>query len=161
MSFQTPGCWAPLQKRSSFFMEKKYGLFTNDVETTSIWFNALRDETGLKVMREGMPVLLDIYARHGIRSTFYFTGYIAKRYPQVVSMILRDGHEVGLMKDRNSTWNTRRSFLRTFRARRSFLLERQPCGWEKTRPRPWWRAGSESIARWLPSGLTFFSPLGD
>jgi peptidoglycan-N-acetylglucosamine deacetylase len=75
-------------------MEKKYGLFTNDVETTSIWFNALRDETGLKVMREGMPVLLDIYARHGIRSTFYFTGYIAKRYPQVVSMILRDGHEV-------------------------------------------------------------------
>jgi peptidoglycan-N-acetylglucosamine deacetylase len=73
----------------------QYALFTTDVETTSIWFNALRDETGLKVMREGMPVLLDIYARHGIRSTFFFTGYIARLYPEVVRMVLKDGHEVG------------------------------------------------------------------
>jgi len=71
-----------------------YCLLTNDVETTSIWLNTLRDETGLKVLREGMPILLDIYSKYNIKSTFYFTGYIARLYPDIVKMVLRDGHEV-------------------------------------------------------------------
>lgn len=74
---------------------KKYCLLTNDVETTSIWHNSLRDETGKKVLEEGMPILLDLYAKYDIKSTFFFTGYIAKLYPEVVRMILKDGHEVG------------------------------------------------------------------
>lgn len=73
----------------------KYCLLTNDVETTSIWFNSLRDETGLKVLKEGMPILLDIYARYNIKTTFFFTGYIAKLYPEIVKMIIPYGHEVG------------------------------------------------------------------
>jgi peptidoglycan-N-acetylglucosamine deacetylase len=76
-------------------MSDKYALLTNDVETTSIWFNELRDETGAKVMEEGMPILLDLYRKYGIRSTFFFTAYIASLYPEVVRMILPDGHEVG------------------------------------------------------------------
>lgn len=75
-------------------MHKKCCLFTNDVETTSIWLNDLRDATGLKVYREGMPLLLDIYKKHNIKSTFYFTGYIARLVPDIVKMIIRDGHEV-------------------------------------------------------------------
>jgi peptidoglycan-N-acetylglucosamine deacetylase len=75
-------------------MNEKYCLLTNDVETTSIWFNSLRDETGKRVLYEGMPILLDTYAKYGIRSTFFFTGYIARLYPQIVKMILSDGHEV-------------------------------------------------------------------
>lgn len=73
----------------------KYCLLTNDVETTSIWFNTLRDETGYKVLKEGMPLLLDIYTKYKIKSTFFFTGYIAERFPEVVRMILEQGHEVG------------------------------------------------------------------
>jgi len=73
----------------------KHCLLTNDVETTSIWFNCLRDKTGMKVFREGMPVLLDLYARYNIRTTFFFTGYIAKCIPEIVKMILPYGHEVG------------------------------------------------------------------
>lgn len=76
-------------------MNGKYCLWTNDVETQSIWFNCLRDETGLKVLQEGLPILLDIYAEFGIKSTFYFTGYIAKKFPGVVKAILPYGHEVG------------------------------------------------------------------
>ncbi len=72
----------------------RYTLLTNDVETTSIWFNTLRDTTGLKVLREGMPPLLDIYSKYAIKSTFFFTGYIAKLYPDIVKMIIKDGHEV-------------------------------------------------------------------
>lgn len=76
-------------------MKDKTVLLSNDVETTSIWFNDLRDETGLKVWKEGMPLLLDLYRRYNIKSTFFYTGYIAKLYPEVVKMILADGHEVG------------------------------------------------------------------
>lgn len=65
------------------------------METTSIWFNDLRNDTGEKVLREGMPILLELYRKHGIRTTFFFTAYIAKLYPQIVRMILKDGHEVG------------------------------------------------------------------
>ncbi len=73
----------------------KYCLLSNDVETTSIWHNSLRDETGYKVLKEGMPLLLDLYAKYNVKSTFYFTGYIAKLYPEIVKMVVPYGHEVG------------------------------------------------------------------
>jgi peptidoglycan/xylan/chitin deacetylase (PgdA/CDA1 family) len=75
-------------------MDYIYCLLTNDVETTSIWFNSLRDKTGLKVLREGMPILLDIYKKFNIKSTFFFTGYIAKLCPEIVKMAQKDGHEI-------------------------------------------------------------------
>lgn len=74
---------------------KKYCLLSNDVETTSIWHNTLRDETGYKVLTEGMPLLLDLYQKYNVKSTFFFTGYIAKLYPEIVKMIVPYGHEVG------------------------------------------------------------------
>lgn len=76
-------------------MKDKSLLLSNDVETTSIWFNDLRDETGLKVWKEGMPLLLDLYRKYGIKSTFFYTAYIAELYPEVVKMVLADGHEIG------------------------------------------------------------------
>ena len=73
----------------------KYCLLTNDVECHSIWYNTLRDETGKKVLEEGMPLLLEIYAQYNIKSTFFFTGNIAEKYPGVVKMVLPYGHEIG------------------------------------------------------------------
>lgn len=73
---------------------KRYALWTNDVEDHSIWFNKLRYETGELVLKEGMPVLLEIYKKFQIKSTFYFTGYMVEHFPDVVRMILADGHEV-------------------------------------------------------------------
>ena len=75
-------------------MQRAFCLLSNDVETTSIWFNALRDETGLKVLREGMPILLDIYRKYSITTTFFFTAYIARLFPHLIRLILDDGHEV-------------------------------------------------------------------
>ena len=56
--------------------------------------HTLRDETGLKVLNEGMPLLLDIYKKYNIKSTFFFTAYIAKLLPDVVKMIIKDDHEI-------------------------------------------------------------------
>ncbi len=73
----------------------KYCLITNDVETTSLWNHRLSDKTGEKVLKEGMPVLIDLYNKYNIKATFFFTGHIAKLYPDIVRMILPYGHEVG------------------------------------------------------------------
>lgn len=76
-------------------MSKQYiTLFTNDVETTSILNHKLSDETGALVMKQGMPRLLELYEKYDVKATFFFTGHIAKKYPEVVKMILPFGHEV-------------------------------------------------------------------
>ena len=73
----------------------RFCLITNDVETTSILNHKLRDKTGEYVLNQGMPRLLDLYARYGVKATFFFTGHIAKLYPEVVKMAYEHGHEVG------------------------------------------------------------------
>lgn len=70
-------------------------LITNDVETTSILNHKLRDKTGEYVLTQGMPRLLDLYDKYGVKATFFYTGYIAQLYPEVVRMAYERGHEVG------------------------------------------------------------------
>jgi peptidoglycan-N-acetylglucosamine deacetylase len=70
-------------------------LITNDVETTSILNHRLSDEAGELVYKQGMPRLLDLYSKYNIKATFFFTGYIAKLFPEVVKMVIPYGHEIG------------------------------------------------------------------
>jgi peptidoglycan/xylan/chitin deacetylase (PgdA/CDA1 family) len=72
-----------------------YALLSNDVETTSIWYNDLRDKTGERVLKEAMPALLELYRKHDVKATFFYTAYIAKLFPEIVRMIIEDGHEIG------------------------------------------------------------------
>lgn len=73
----------------------KICLITNDVETTSILNHKLKDETADYVLKQGMPRLLDLYDRLGVRATFFYTGHIAQLCPEVVRMAHNRGHEVG------------------------------------------------------------------
>ncbi len=78
-------------------MDKKRAnicLLTNDVETTSILNGGLRTETGIKVWKEGMPCLLDLYAKYDVKATFFFVADFAQQFPEIVKMILPYGHEV-------------------------------------------------------------------
>ena len=70
-------------------------MITNDVETTSILNHKLRDKTGEYVLKQGMPRLLDLYDKYGVKATFFYTGHIAQLYPDVVRMAHERGHEVG------------------------------------------------------------------
>lgn len=87
---------------------KKFSLITNDVETTSLWNHRLSDKTGELVLKQGMPLLLEAYRNFNVKATFYFTGYIAKLYPEVVRMIVPYGHEVachGLVHDADQAFD--------------------------------------------------------
>ena len=70
-------------------------MITNDVETTSILNHKLRDKTGEYVLNQGMPRLLDLYDKYGVKATFFYTGHIAHLFPDVVRMAHERGHEVG------------------------------------------------------------------
>ena len=70
-------------------------MITNDVETTSIVNHRLSDKTGELVLTQGMPRLLDLYDKYGVKASFFFTGHIAELYPEVVRMAYQRGHEVG------------------------------------------------------------------
>lgn len=46
------------------------------------------------------PAVLDALARHGMRATFFLVGDRAERYPELVSRIIAEGHEVA-----NHSWD--------------------------------------------------------
>jgi len=83
-------------------------LLTNDVETTSIVNGGLRTETGVKVWKDGMPRLLDLYAKYNVKATFFFIADFAKDFPDIVKMIQPYGHEVachGLTHDHKQAFD--------------------------------------------------------
>jgi len=73
----------------------KYCLITNDVECTSILNHRLDENTVKYVLEQGMPRLLDLYAKYEVKTTFFYTGKIAELVPQVVKMGYDNGHEIG------------------------------------------------------------------
>lgn len=76
-------------------MEMPEFLLTLDVETTSISRNGLFDDMGQKVITEGLPPILDMLDEYSIKSTFFYTGYIAKNFPKSVKIVHSRGHEIG------------------------------------------------------------------
>jgi peptidoglycan/xylan/chitin deacetylase (PgdA/CDA1 family) len=74
---------------------KKYCILTNDVELTSLANHSLSEATGKKVYEQGMPALLHLYKKYNVKSTFFYTADIVLQNPDIVKMILADGHEVG------------------------------------------------------------------
>ena len=72
-----------------------YFLMTNDVESFSIPLNRYDAETAKEVYNVGLPRLLDLYARHDIKCTFYFTGMFAEQSPESVELVKEHGHEIG------------------------------------------------------------------
>lgn len=75
-------------------MTKGIACMTNDVETTSIVNGGLRDETGVKVWKEGLPMLLDLYDKYGVKATFFYIAKFAKRCPEIVKIVQERGHEI-------------------------------------------------------------------
>lgn len=69
---------------------------TNDIETTSIINGGLRDDTGVRVSQEGLPLVLDLYAQYQVKATFFFIASFARQHPEMVKSVQAGGHEVGL-----------------------------------------------------------------
>jgi peptidoglycan/xylan/chitin deacetylase (PgdA/CDA1 family) len=72
-----------------------YFLMTNDVESFSISMNKLDPDTAKEVYDVGLPRLLDVYSKHDIKCTFYFTGELTELVPEAVELVKEHGHDIG------------------------------------------------------------------
>jgi hypothetical protein len=70
-------------------------LMTIDVESFSIPLNREDSEIAKHIYEVGLPRLFDLYARHDIKCTFYFTGMFAEQSPESVEFVKEHGHEIG------------------------------------------------------------------
>lgn len=75
-------------------MTERYACMTNDVETTSIVNGGLSDDTGIKVWKEGLPLLLALYDKYGVKATFFYIANFAKQHPEIIKMVQERGHEI-------------------------------------------------------------------
>jgi len=50
---------------------------------------------GQTSIRFGLPKLLDTLRSYGVKATFFIPGQVAKRYPEAVKAIVKEGHEIG------------------------------------------------------------------
>ncbi len=55
---------------------------------------------------EGTPRVLSLLARLGIKGTFFTTGDVARRFPQVIERIVAEGHELGCHGDTHRRFGT-------------------------------------------------------
>jgi peptidoglycan/xylan/chitin deacetylase (PgdA/CDA1 family) len=51
--------------------------------------------TSTRGMEEGLPKLLDLFEKEGVKATFFVTGMMAEQYPDLIHRIPKDGHELG------------------------------------------------------------------
>jgi peptidoglycan/xylan/chitin deacetylase (PgdA/CDA1 family) len=75
-------------------MMNRYFLATNDVELTSIRYNRQSLDVGRLVKDKGLDLLLDLYDKYSVQSTFFLTGDIVEAYPEIAKRIVDAGHEI-------------------------------------------------------------------
>lgn len=51
--------------------------------------------TSTRGMEEGLPKLLDLFKKEGVKATFFVTGMMAEQYPNLICRIPGEGHELG------------------------------------------------------------------
>lgn len=51
--------------------------------------------TSTRGMEKGLPELLDLFKKEGIKATFFVTGMMAEQYPDLICRIPDEGHELG------------------------------------------------------------------
>ena len=130
---------------------------TFDIDTDSILHlehkeradTMLSTMSWLKYDEVAIPRILDMYREYGLKQTFFYPAWCMERYPNLVEMILKDGHEIAahgyLHEDPN----------RQSREREHYWLQRQVAVIEKMtgrRPRGW-RAPVYNASKYSPELL--------
>lgn len=67
-----------------------YVLITVDVERDLVpFFDSYSGVT------EGIPMILEVLRKQNVKATFFVTGNVASRYPDIINQIFEGGHEIG------------------------------------------------------------------
>ena len=79
-------------------------------------------------MEEGMPALLDLLKEEEVKATFFSTGLVAEKYPDIIQRLVSEGHELGChgMTHRRFTSLDRESAKEEIRASSKILRQYAP-----------------------------------
>lgn len=78
--------------------------------------------------KEGLPRILALLRRRGIRSTFFIPGMVIERYPSEVRSIVEDGHEVAHHSYSHKWLDTTTEAEERYEMARGFELIEAACG---------------------------------
>lgn len=101
MSFQRPGFSSPVEHLSRPVSLRVYNAFTVDVEDyfhTEAMTQIVPRKSWCSVpsrVETNTRRIFEILQRHGVRATFFFLGWVAERFPNLVREAAELGHEIG------------------------------------------------------------------
>jgi peptidoglycan/xylan/chitin deacetylase (PgdA/CDA1 family) len=110
----------------------------------------------------GVPRLLGVLERAGVRSTFFVPGFTARRYPDTVRAIVAAGHEVGWHNDLHEPpYSLSEDEERAILERGAEVLEpltgHRPRGYRA----PWWELNERTPELLAAAGFAYDSSLMD
>lgn len=106
--------------------------------------------------REGIPRLLDLWDKHGVKVTSHMIGEAARRHPELAREIVRRGHEAAAHGPR---WSSQYAMSRA--EERQFLIDGTRMVEEVTGQRPtgynanWLRRGPNTLSLLQELGYTY------
>jgi len=115
---------------------------------------------GVFAAKRGVPRLLDLFKRYGIRTTWGVTGHSMESFPAAAEMIIADGHEIGIHG------YTHENPLAMSREQETEVLDRTfdvikrltgtaPVGYMA----PWWELSRNSVELLMARGIRYDSSL--
>jgi peptidoglycan/xylan/chitin deacetylase (PgdA/CDA1 family) len=75
--------------------------------------------TTYRGVRDGLPRVLELLREHDISGTFFSTGDVARRFPESIRSIVRDGHELGCHGDTHTRFSRMESATAALEIERS------------------------------------------
>ena len=115
---------------------------------------------GVFAAKRGVPRLLDLFKRYGIKTTWGVTGHSFESFPRAAEMIVKDGHEIGIHG------YTHENPMAMSREQETEVLDRtidavkkitgvNPVGYMA----PWWELSKNSVELLLARGIKYDSSM--
>lgn len=110
----------------------------------------------------GVPRLLNVLERAGVRSTFFVPGFTARRYPDTVRAIVAAGHEVGWHNDMHEPpYTLAEDEERAILERGAEILEPLTGGRPRGYRAPWWELNERTPELLAATGFAYDSSMMD